>query len=236
MAESESEEESEEEEILSLDAVQNEFKAKVGNKPHSVQQMLAFCKQNNIPWKFRDINQWWPTRPEPEERPAQIAVNADDYKADNENGNDNDNSDDENSDNDNDNNENNTDESNTTDNDSPTEDRNIFNDDGGIIYGGYDNNIFMKGKSALKAHYITYGDAYDSFDPRDDNDPQSIADHAAAEAAEQAENDDITYTFGMDDGGGIPIENADLVEADTAEEACFWTQANCKSTESFPFC
>eukprot|EP01084_Bolivina_argentea_P096151 172863_1 len=106
MAESESEEESEEEEILSLDAVQNEFKAKVGNKPHSVQQMLAFCKQNNIPWKFRDINQWWPTRPEPEERPAQIAVNADDYKADNENGNDNDNSDDENSDNDNDNNDN----------------------------------------------------------------------------------------------------------------------------------
>eukprot|EP01083_Nonionella_stella_P122385 368190_1 len=134
MAESESEEESEEEEILSLDAVQNEFKAKVGNKPHSVQQMLAFCKQNNIPWKFRDINQWWPTRPEPEERPAQIAVNADDYKADNENGNDNDNSDDENSDNENDNNDNNengNDNDNSDDENSDNENDNNDNNENG---------------------------------------------------------------------------------------------------------
>merc|ERR1719192_128824 len=80
MSESESEEESEEEEIPTLDDVQNQFKAKVGNKPHSVQQMLAYCKQNNIPWKFRDINKWWPTRPEPEEKPKQKAINADEYK------------------------------------------------------------------------------------------------------------------------------------------------------------
>merc|ERR1712154_187276 len=64
----------------SLDQVQNEFKASVGHKPHSVQQMLAYCKQNNIPWKFRDINKWWPTRPEPEEKPKQKAINADEYK------------------------------------------------------------------------------------------------------------------------------------------------------------
>ena len=76
-----SDEESEEqEETMSLDDIQNEFKQKVGHKPHSVQQMLAFCEQNKYPQKFKDINQWWPTRPEPEEKPSQKAVNADDYK------------------------------------------------------------------------------------------------------------------------------------------------------------
>ena len=84
-----SEEESEEsEEQMSLDDIQNDFKAKVGHKPHTVQQMLAYCKQNNYPHKFRDINQWWPTRPEPEEKPAQKAVNADDYRDPNAQGND----------------------------------------------------------------------------------------------------------------------------------------------------
>ena len=81
-----SEEESEEEETMSLDDIQNEFKAKVGHKPHSIQQMLAFCKQNNYPQKFRDINTWWPTRPEPEEKPKQKAINADDYKDPNDKG------------------------------------------------------------------------------------------------------------------------------------------------------
>eukprot|EP01083_Nonionella_stella_P009094 26349_1 len=71
---------SEEEEIISLDEVQNKFAEEVGHKPHSVQQMLAYCKQNNIPHKFRDINKWWPSRPEPELKPVQKAVNADDYK------------------------------------------------------------------------------------------------------------------------------------------------------------
>eukprot|EP00483_Globobulimina_turgida_P003824 UN03832 len=79
-SEEDSEQESEEEEIPSLDDVQNQFHAKVGNKPHSVQQMLAFCKQNDIPLKFSDINKWWPTRPEPEEKPFEQAINADDYK------------------------------------------------------------------------------------------------------------------------------------------------------------
>eukprot|EP01083_Nonionella_stella_P154250 496775_1 len=71
---------SEEEEIISLDEVQNKFAEKVGHKPHSVQKKLAYSKQNNIPHKFRDINKWWPTRPEPEAKPVQKAVNADDYK------------------------------------------------------------------------------------------------------------------------------------------------------------
>eukprot|EP01083_Nonionella_stella_P171115 583754_1 len=65
---------SEEEEIISLDEVQNKFAEEVGHKPHSVQQMLAYCKQNNIPHKFRDINKWWPSRPEPELKPVQKAV------------------------------------------------------------------------------------------------------------------------------------------------------------------
>mmetsp|Transcript_43792 Transcript_43792/g.39012 ORF Transcript_43792/g.39012 Transcript_43792/m.39012 type:complete len:133 (-) Transcript_43792:17-415(-) len=87
-----SDEESEEEETMSLDDIQNEFKAKVGNAPHSVQQMLAFCKQNKYPQKFKDINQWWPNRPDPEEKPKQKAVNADDYKDPNAQGGNDDNS------------------------------------------------------------------------------------------------------------------------------------------------
>jgi len=79
-----SEEEDSEPEIPSLDDVQNEFYAEVGHKPHTVKQLLAYCKQHETGHKFKDINQWWPNRPEPEEKPAAVAVNADDYKDPNE--------------------------------------------------------------------------------------------------------------------------------------------------------
>jgi len=77
---SDSEEEESEPEIPSLDDVQNEFFAEVGHKPHTVKQLLAYCKQHETGHKFKDINQWWPNRPEPEEKPVEAAVNADDYK------------------------------------------------------------------------------------------------------------------------------------------------------------
>eukprot|EP01084_Bolivina_argentea_P097049 174463_1 len=64
----------------SLNDVQNQFKLKVGHRPHSTQQLLSFCNQHNIGWKFKDIKEWWPTRPEPEEKPQQAPINADDYK------------------------------------------------------------------------------------------------------------------------------------------------------------
>jgi len=83
MSDSESEEESEPE-IPSLDDVQNEFFTEVGHKPHTVKQLLAYCKQHGTGHKFKDINQWWPNRPEPEEKPQEAAVNADDYKDANE--------------------------------------------------------------------------------------------------------------------------------------------------------
>jgi len=83
MSDSESEEESEPE-IPSLDDVQNEFFTEVGHKPHTVKQLLAYCKQHDTGHKFKDINQWWPNRPEPEEKPQEAAVNADDYKDANE--------------------------------------------------------------------------------------------------------------------------------------------------------
>jgi len=81
---SDSEEEESEEEVKSLDDIQNEFYAEVGHKPHTVKQLLAYCKQKETGHKFKDINQWWPNRPEPEEKPQQKAVNADDYKDPNE--------------------------------------------------------------------------------------------------------------------------------------------------------
>merc|ERR1719410_1837640 len=73
-----------EEELKSLDDIQNEFYAEVGHKPHTVKQLLAYCKQKETGHKFKDINGWWPNRPEPEEKPQQKAVNADDYKDPNE--------------------------------------------------------------------------------------------------------------------------------------------------------
>jgi len=78
------EESEEEEEVITLDEVQRNFHKQVGHKPHSVQQLLAFCKQNNYPHKFKDINQWWPTRPDPAEKPKQQAINADDYRTEEE--------------------------------------------------------------------------------------------------------------------------------------------------------
>ena len=62
---------------MSLDEIQNEFIAKAGHKPHSVQQILAFCKQNNYSPKFRDINKWWPTRSDPEKKSGQAAIKTD---------------------------------------------------------------------------------------------------------------------------------------------------------------
>merc|ERR1711870_154675 len=90
----------EEEDLKSLDDIQNDFYAEVGHKPHTVKQLLAYCKQKNTGHKFKDINGWWPNRPEPEEKPQQKAVNADDYKEPNEaaaadNGDDNDDDDEE---------------------------------------------------------------------------------------------------------------------------------------------
>eukprot|EP00485_Elphidium_margaritaceum_P010822 CAMPEP_0202688720 /NCGR_PEP_ID=MMETSP1385-20130828/4179_1 /ASSEMBLY_ACC=CAM_ASM_000861 /TAXON_ID=933848 /ORGANISM="Elphidium margaritaceum" /LENGTH=164 /DNA_ID=CAMNT_0049343749 /DNA_START=150 /DNA_END=644 /DNA_ORIENTATION=+ len=79
MSDEESEEE-EEQDVKSLTDIQNEFAQQVGHKPHTVQQFLAFVKQNGHPFKFKDINAWWPTRPEPEEKPKQKAINADEYK------------------------------------------------------------------------------------------------------------------------------------------------------------
>eukprot|EP01083_Nonionella_stella_P242509 845883_1 len=47
---------------MSLDEVQLEFKENIGHKPHSVQQMLAYCQQNNIHHSYKSITKWWPTR------------------------------------------------------------------------------------------------------------------------------------------------------------------------------
>ena len=60
----------------SLDDIQQEFSRKIGHKPHTVKQLLNFCNQNDYGYNFRAINKWWPTRPEPEEKPLQQAVNA----------------------------------------------------------------------------------------------------------------------------------------------------------------
>ena len=51
--------------LPSLDIVQTNYFNKIGIKPKTKHQMLTFCKQSNIPYKYKDINKWWPTRSEP---------------------------------------------------------------------------------------------------------------------------------------------------------------------------
>merc|ERR1712129_574730 len=58
------------------------FYAAMKHRPHSVKQMLAYCRQNTTGHKWRDINQWWPSRPDPEVKPMEKAVNADEYNKD----------------------------------------------------------------------------------------------------------------------------------------------------------
>eukprot|EP01083_Nonionella_stella_P237006 831853_1 len=54
------------EDIVSLNEIQSKFTKDVGHKPHTIKQILAYCNQNKIPVKYRDINEWWPTRPDPQ--------------------------------------------------------------------------------------------------------------------------------------------------------------------------
>merc|ERR1712129_595695 len=58
------------------------FYAAMKHRPHSVKQMLAYRRQNTTGHKWRDINQWWPSRPDPEVKPMEKAVNADEYNKD----------------------------------------------------------------------------------------------------------------------------------------------------------
>merc|ERR1711933_124796 len=58
------------------------FYAKMKHRPHNYKQILAYCQQNKTGHKFKDVKQWWPNRPDPEEKPAEKAVNADEYNKD----------------------------------------------------------------------------------------------------------------------------------------------------------
>jgi len=90
-----------------------------------------------------------------------------------------------------------------------------FNDDA-ISYTNYDDDI-------LNSHgYIDYGSAYDMFDPdkmHEDMDPDN------------ANPDDHDLSINDDD----LADDIDL-EAESVEEQCFWTQANCRANEQSPFC
>ena len=65
---------------MSLDDIQIAFRNQIGHNPHTVKQLLTFVKQQQYPYKFKDIKAWWPSRPNPEEKPVEKAVNADEYK------------------------------------------------------------------------------------------------------------------------------------------------------------
>ena len=64
---------------ITLDQIQEDFYKEVGHRPHSVKQMLAYCQQKGTGKKFKDVKEWWPTRPNPEDKPKQEAINANDY-------------------------------------------------------------------------------------------------------------------------------------------------------------
>jgi len=63
-----------------LTEVYETFRKEVGHYPHSIQQLFAYCKQKNYPYKFVDCNKFWPRRPNPETKPQNKAINADEYK------------------------------------------------------------------------------------------------------------------------------------------------------------
>eukprot|EP01084_Bolivina_argentea_P219451 372199_1 len=48
-----------------LDNIEAQFTQQIGHEPHTVQQMLNFCRHNNFGLKYKDINQWWLKRAEP---------------------------------------------------------------------------------------------------------------------------------------------------------------------------
>eukprot|EP01084_Bolivina_argentea_P066943 122029_1 len=50
--------------VPSLDDIQIQFKQKVGHEPRSVHQMVAYCKQNQFPYNFKDIKKWWQNKPQ----------------------------------------------------------------------------------------------------------------------------------------------------------------------------
>jgi len=71
------------EQAKSLDDISREFNQTVGHFPHTVQQLLSYCKQKSYPYKFTEINKWWPSREMKEEKKKIKPVNADEYKDEN---------------------------------------------------------------------------------------------------------------------------------------------------------
>mmetsp|Transcript_41278 Transcript_41278/g.67907 ORF Transcript_41278/g.67907 Transcript_41278/m.67907 type:complete len:808 (-) Transcript_41278:226-2649(-) len=59
-----------------LNEVQLQFEEKMGHLPHTISQMLHYCKHNKLQYKFRDIKQWWPHRANPTNKPEAPAINA----------------------------------------------------------------------------------------------------------------------------------------------------------------
>ena len=47
---------------MSLEEVYHKFKESVGHFPHTQAQLLAYCKTNSHPYKFKDIREFWPDR------------------------------------------------------------------------------------------------------------------------------------------------------------------------------
>lgn len=47
-----------------LDDIETKYESEMGHKPQTVQQLLNFCRQNGINWKYKDINTWWKRKSE----------------------------------------------------------------------------------------------------------------------------------------------------------------------------
>eukprot|EP01084_Bolivina_argentea_P143076 251296_1 len=98
------------------------------------------------------------------------------------------------------------------------------NNNEGITYTGYDD-IEQGDKQAdgdddtsgvLHPLEIDYDGAYDEFDVAN---VEQLEEEEEATAAQDLEEDDEL-----------------LIEAESVEEQCYWTQANCRSTEPSPYC
>ena len=100
------------------------------------------------------------------------------------------------------------------DDDETTDEADSGDEADGITYTNYDDDIF------LSAHYIDYGGAYDLFEPGDNEDPDW------SPRDPEFENDELeSDEFNQDD-----------LVAESVEEQCFWSQANCRANEDAPFC
>eukprot|EP01084_Bolivina_argentea_P208971 356079_1 len=62
--------------MTTLNDVVSQFELKLGHPPYQISQLLSYCRQNNLPFKYSQIHAWWPNRPKTTLKPTESPINA----------------------------------------------------------------------------------------------------------------------------------------------------------------